>query len=59
MHTHLTWYTSDNGYESLAVSYTDEAVRGVVNARKTLMAGFTAARNLGAGGYCDSNLLPD
>jgi imidazolonepropionase-like amidohydrolase len=56
MHTHLTFYTSDNGYESLAVSYTDEAVRGVVNARKTLMAGFTAARNLGAGGYSDVSL---
>jgi imidazolonepropionase-like amidohydrolase len=56
MHTHLTFYTSDNGYDSLAVSYTDEAVRGVVNARKTLMAGFTAARNLGAGGYSDVSL---
>ena len=56
MHTHLTFYTSDNGYDSLAVSYTDEAVRGVVNARKTLMAGFTAARNLGAGGFSDVSL---
>ena len=56
MHTHLTYYSSDNGYESLAVSYTDQAVRGVANARKTLMAGFTAARNLGAGGYSDVSL---
>lgn len=56
MHTHLTFYASDNGYDSLAVSYTDQAVRGVVNARKTLMAGFTAARNLGADGYSDVSL---
>jgi imidazolonepropionase-like amidohydrolase len=56
MHTHLTFYASDNGYDSLAVSYTDQAVRGVVNARKTLMAGFTVARNLGADGYSDVSL---
>jgi len=53
LHTHLTWNPSDLGYEGLAVSITDEAVRGVVNARKTLMAGFTVARNLGASGYAD------
>ena len=53
LHVHLTWYSSDFGYAGLAVSQTDEAVRGVVNARKTLMAGFTAARNLGASGFAD------
>ncbi len=56
LHTHLTYYVTDFGYESLAVSKTDEAIRGVVNARKTLMAGFTAARNLGAAGYSDVSL---
>jgi imidazolonepropionase-like amidohydrolase len=56
LHTHLTWYASDNGYSGLAVSHTDEAIRGVANARKTLMAGFTAARNLGAGGFSDVSL---
>ena len=56
LHTHLTYYVTDFGYESLAISKTDEAVRGVVNARKTLMAGFTAARNLGAAGYSDVSL---
>ncbi len=56
MHTHLTYYVTDFGYESLAISKTDEAVRGVVNARKTLLAGFTAARNLGAAGYADVSL---
>ena len=56
MHTHLTWYASDAGYNGLSVSYTDEAIRGVVNARKTLMAGFTVARNLGASGFADVSL---
>ena len=53
LHTHLTWNPSDLGYEGLGVSITDQAVRGVINARKTLMAGFTVARNLGATGYAD------
>jgi len=56
LHTHLTWNPSDFGYNGLAVSITDEAVRGVVNARKTLMAGFTVARNLGASGYADVSI---
>jgi imidazolonepropionase-like amidohydrolase len=53
MHTHLTAYVSDNGYARLQISPTDQAIRGVVNARKTLLAGFTAARNLGAAGFSD------
>jgi imidazolonepropionase-like amidohydrolase len=53
LHTHLTWNPSDFGYKGLAVSITDQAIHGVVNARKTLMAGFTVARNLGALGYAD------
>lgn len=56
LHTHLTFSVTDFGYESLGVSDTDEAIRGVQNARKTLMAGFTAARNLGASGYADVSL---
>jgi imidazolonepropionase-like amidohydrolase len=56
MHTHLTGYATDFGYQSLAISKTDEAIRGVVNARKTLLAGFTVARNLGASGYSDVSL---
>ncbi len=55
-HTHLTGYSTDFGYESLTITPTDEAIRGVVNARKTLLAGFTAARNLGASGYSDVSL---
>ena len=53
LHTHLTFYENDQGYNALAVGYVDEAVRGVVNARITLMAGFTAARNVGADGFAD------
>jgi imidazolonepropionase-like amidohydrolase len=56
MHTHLTGYSTDFGYEALALSDTDMAIRGVVNARVTIMAGFTAARNLGAPGYADVSL---
>lgn len=56
LHTHLTWYTTDLGFSSLTVSETDEAIRGVINARKTLMAGFTAARNLGSTGYAAVSL---
>ncbi len=56
MHTHLTFDMGDFGYESLAISHTDEAIRGVANARITLMAGFTAGRNLGAFGYSDVSL---
>ncbi len=56
LHTHLTYYSTDFGYQSLAISKADEAIRGVVNARKTLMAGFTAARNLDASGYSDVSL---
>lgn len=56
MHTHLTYDAGDFGYKSLAISETDEAIKGVANARKTLLAGFTSARNLGASGYSDVSL---
>jgi imidazolonepropionase-like amidohydrolase len=56
LHTHLTWYSTDLGYNRLNVSVTDEAIRGVDNARKTLMAGFTSARNLGSSGYSSVSL---
>ena len=53
MHTHLTFYDTDFGMETLALSGPDFAIRGVVNARHALLAGFTAARNLGAVGFED------
>jgi imidazolonepropionase-like amidohydrolase len=53
MHDHLTADHRFHGYESLRVSLPREALYGVLNARKTLMAGFTSVRNVGAGGYSD------
>jgi imidazolonepropionase-like amidohydrolase len=53
MHTHLTFYDTDFGIEMLALSSADYAIRGVVNARRALLAGFTAGRNLGAAGFAD------
>ncbi|MEE3622827.1 amidohydrolase family protein [Nitrospirillum sp. BR 11752] len=53
MHTHLTIQPTWNGYESLGVSTADKAIAGVANARLTLMAGFTAVRNVGADGFTD------
>ena len=53
MHTHLTFYDTDFGMEALALSGADFAIRGVVNAERALMAGFTSARNLGAIGFED------
>lgn len=52
MHVHLT--TSENhGYNSLGVSLPRSTLYGVTNAQKTLMAGFTSVRNVGAEGYAD------
>ena len=51
MHTHLTYNSDDHGYNAVAIGLADEAIRGVVNARKTLEAGFTVARNVGSGGF--------
>ncbi|AUN29413.1 Xaa-Pro dipeptidase [Niveispirillum cyanobacteriorum] len=53
MHVHLTGRHDMHGYEGLAESTGDETINGVIHAEKTLMAGFTAARNLGAAGYSD------
>ena len=53
MHTHLTYYDKDFGMDMLALSNADYAIRGVVNAQRALMAGFTAGRNLGAIGFAD------
>lgn len=53
VHVHLTANADDEGLNGLMVSTPDEAIRGVVNARKTLEAGFTTVRNVGAGGFTD------
>jgi len=52
-HVHLTSDHDAKGYRSLAISIPREAINGVANARKTLLAGFTTVRNVGAGGYTD------
>lgn len=53
MHDHLTGDPTDSGYQSLGVSVPRQAIKGVKNARTTLMAGFTTVRNVGASGYAD------
>jgi imidazolonepropionase-like amidohydrolase len=53
MHTHLTGDHRFHGYESLGISVPRETLYGVLNAKKTLLAGFTSVRNVGANGYSD------
>jgi len=57
-HTHLTFEISP-GFELAPVRTTlaDEAIAGVVNAEKTLRAGFTTVRNVGSGGFSDVSLM--
>ena len=52
-HVHLTSNASDHGYRRLTISTPRSAINGVKNAKKTLLAGFTSVRNLGAPGYAD------
>jgi imidazolonepropionase-like amidohydrolase len=51
-HTHLTMEPRF-GYDRLAISVPREALIGAKNARLTLLAGFTTARNVGARGFSD------
>ncbi len=53
MHTHLTFDLGSLGYEGLGISTGREALHGARNARRTLEAGFTTVRNLGARDYAD------
>jgi imidazolonepropionase-like amidohydrolase len=53
VHTHLTHDPEDSGYKQLGVSVPRSTVIGVKNARRTLLAGFTTVRNVGAKGYSD------
>src|SRR6185369_16742519 len=52
-HDHLTSDPRMHGYQSLGVSVPRAAIAGVGNARRTLLAGFTSVRNVGAPGYSD------
>ena len=53
VHDHLTSDPTGSGYSSLGLGVTRAAIKGVKNARKTLLAGFTTVRNVGAGGFAD------
>jgi imidazolonepropionase-like amidohydrolase len=53
VHTHLTSDPTGNGYEGLGISVPREAIIGAKNAGKTLHAGFTTVRNVGAGNFTD------
>jgi len=52
-HVHLTSDAQLHGYRRLSRSNMRAALKGVKNARVTLLAGITTVRNLGAGGYGD------
>jgi len=52
-HTHLTGSSQEHGYKRLATSKVRAALRGTMFARRTLMAGVTTARNVGAAEFID------
>ena len=53
MHDHLTMVPQMSGYQGLGVSIPREALYGAADARRTLEAGFTMVRNVGASGFSD------
>lgn len=56
VHTHLTMNTDFDPYREITSTSAKEAINGVVNARTTLMAGFTSVRNVGASKFVDVDL---
>jgi imidazolonepropionase-like amidohydrolase len=52
-HTHVTGDPTISFYDSYHISHAREGVIGAMNARRTLLAGFTTIRNVGAGGFSD------
>lgn len=52
-HDHLTGDPRFHGYRSLGISVPRATLYGATNARKTLEAGFTSVRNVGAPGFSD------
>ncbi|HMG87288.1 MAG TPA: amidohydrolase family protein [Terracidiphilus sp.] len=56
VHTHITMNTDFDPFRELTSTDAKQAINGVVNARLTLMAGFTSIRNVGAGDYTDVDL---
>ena len=53
MHTHITFDLDMLATAAVKESEADFALRGVNNAKKTLLAGFTTIRNLGSDGFAD------
>ena len=56
-HVHLTADANIHGYKRLTRSTPRAAITGVRNAQRTLMAGFTTVRNVGAPGFADVDLM--
>jgi imidazolonepropionase-like amidohydrolase len=56
VHTHITMDSNFDPYHELTWTDGKSAIIGVVNARTTLLAGFTSIRNVGADGYTDVDL---
>jgi len=52
-HVHLTGTPKSTGYLGLGISIPREALYGAVHAERTLKAGFTTVRNVGADGFAD------
>lgn len=52
-HVHLIGREGLTPYENLRQTTAQAAIEGVANARKTLLAGFTTVRDLGAGNFAD------
>jgi imidazolonepropionase-like amidohydrolase len=59
-HVHLTFESSENWYRDFTNQMLqlppEQALRATVYARRTLQAGFTTVRNVGAGAYVDVGL---
>ncbi|MGQ8364361.1 amidohydrolase family protein [Glaciecola sp. 1036] len=53
MHVHLTSDANEHGYKRLNASLPRTTLKGVGFAEKTLLAGFTTVRNVGAPGFAD------
>ncbi len=56
VHTHLTGDPDFDPFIEVTDTDAKDAIAGVVNARKTLLAGFTTVRNVGASGFVDVDL---
>jgi len=56
VHTHLTMNPDFDPFKEVTDTDAKDAINGVVNARATLLAGFTSVRNVGASGFVDVDL---